>query len=107
MSREKGVMAVVAGHLAIVGLGAGLQDAFSEAAHLDGGKKPIRADADEAQPRTDAAKSLLRRGEPSQWIPGVHGTQNGQVSVGVEALNESLALVIQIAGDVEAPAGQT
>ena len=42
----------------------------------------------------------------AQRIPGVHGAQNGEIGIGIEALDESLALVIEVAGNVESPADQ-
>src|SRR6202012_1372054 len=44
---QEGVVSVVAGHLAIVGLGAGQTNFFSKAAHGIGREEPVRADADE------------------------------------------------------------
>ena len=41
-----------------------------------------------------------------QRVPGVHGAQDGQVGIGVEALKEPLALVVQVAGNVESAANE-
>ena len=59
-----------------------------------------------AEAGLDATECLLRRGLAVQRIPGIHGAQDGEVGVGVEALDEPLALVIEIAGDIEAAADQ-
>ena len=81
--------------------------AFGKAPHLFSGKEPVGADADKAQPGLDSPEGLLGRSVAAQRIPGIHGAQDGQVGVGVEALDEPLALIIEITGDVEAPAGQS
>ena len=65
------------------------------------GNGRVGVDANEAEPRLDTAKRLLRRGITPQRIPGVHGAQDGEVGVGVKALDKSIALEIEVAGDVE------
>ncbi len=99
---QKGVMAMIAGHFAVVGLGARGSDGFGESPHIFGRKEPVRADTDKAELSADTAECLLRRGVPEQRIPCIHGAQNRQVGVGVKALNESIALKIKVAGDVKA-----
>ena len=39
-----------------------------------------------------------------QRIPGFHGSQNGKIGVGVEAIDKATSLVVEIAADIE-PAG--
>ena len=57
---EESVVAMSAGHLAVVGLGTGGTDGFGKAAHILGGKEPVGADADEAEARANAAEGFFR-----------------------------------------------
>src|SRR5580693_10236274 len=97
---------MAAGHLAKFGLRSGSANDAGELPNRIGWKEPVGADADKAEPGANAAESPGRRGVAVQGVPGFHGAQDGQVGVGVEAFDEALSLVVEVAGDVETSADQ-
>ena len=103
---QEGVVAVVTDHFAVLGLSAGGANGFGEPLHLAAGKSQSVLMPMKMQPGADAAEGLLRRVVAAQRIPGIHGAQNGEVGVGVEAVDEAPALVVEIAGDIEAAADE-
>src|SRR5579863_9136987 len=58
----------------------------------------------------DAAEDVFRRvrrgGGAAHRIPGLHGAKDGEIGVGVEAIDEALTLVVEIAADVETSADE-
>src|ERR1035437_5076736 len=99
-------MAVGAVHLAIIGMNAGRANGMGEATHSFRRKKPVRADPHKAEARTNSPKGLEGRRLTMQRVPDVHGPQDGQVGVGVKALDEPVTLVVEVAGNVKAATRQ-
>src|ERR1035437_5958699 len=99
-------MAVGAGHLLVIGLHAGGANGVGKVAHGLGRKEPVGADADKAEAGANPAKGFGCRGASSLRVPDVHGAQNGQIGVGVKAVDEALSLVVEVAGDVKAPSNE-
>ena len=95
-------MAVVGGHLAVVAAGAGGANDGGERAHVLGRKEPVGGDANQREVRGDARVGDVGRLVCADGIEDVHGAGDGDVGVGVEAGDEALALIVEVAGDVEA-----
>ena len=62
---------------------------------------PTKLSRARMRPKTSAGDAAA-----AQRIPGVHGAQDGQVGIGVETVDESAALVVEVAGDIEPAADQ-
>ena len=58
---QKGIVAVRTLHFAVIGMSAGLPNALGKTAHVGGGKQPVGADPDEAEPGADASESGFGR----------------------------------------------
>ena len=58
---QKGIMTVVGGHLAVVGLHSGGANGVSKVAYGFGWKKPVGADAHKAEPGANAAERFSGR----------------------------------------------
>ena len=97
-------MAVVGGHLAVVAAGAGGADDGGERADILGREEPVGGDAHQREVRGDARVGGVGHLVRADGIEDVHGAGDGDVGVGVEAGDEALALVVEVAGDVEATA---
>src|SRR5581483_5116477 len=104
--RQKRIVTVIARHLTIVDIRSGGAYLLSKAAHRVGGEEPVGADANEAEPRADTAVGLNRRSIAANRIPCIHRAQDGEIGIGIKAVDEALALVIEITGDVEAAADE-
>src|SRR6516225_10839299 len=100
-------MAVGAGHLAVIGGDAGLANGISKLAYRLRRKQPVGTDAHKAEPRLDAPERLQRRRAAAQRVPRIHCAQNGEIRIGVEALDESPALQVEIAGNIKTAADQS
>jgi hypothetical protein len=103
---EEGVMAVGAGHLAVVRCHTRGTDGISKLPHRFRREEPVGTDAHKAEPGLDASEDFLGRRMAAEWIPRFHGSQNGEVGVGVETLNKAASLEIKVAGDIEASPDQ-
>ncbi len=103
---QKGIVTVSAGHLAVLGVNPGGANCLGEFPDRIWRKQPVGADSHKNQAGANAAEGFPRRSTAIQRVPGVHGAQNGQVGIGVEAVDEPLSLVIEVAGDIETPANQ-
>ena len=88
---KEGVMAVGAGHLTVVRSHAGGTEGMSKLTYRFRREEPVGTDAHKAEPGLDASEHLLSRRMAVQRIPRFHGSQNGEVGVGVETLDKALA----------------
>src|SRR5579875_435369 len=103
---QESIVSVVAGHLAVLAMRAGGANGLGKAPYVGLRKEPVRADADESEPRADAAEGLGRRPVAAQRVPRIHGAQDGKISIRFEALDKAPALLIEIAGDIESSANE-
>ena len=103
---KKRIVAMCARHLPIIRIHPCRADHVCELPNRLRRKQPVRTDPHKAQPCTNSAKHLLRRCVSIQRVPGVHGAQDGQVSVGVKTVDESPPLVVQVARNIKSTANQ-
>ena len=104
---KKGIMAMGSGHFPILCMDAGGANCLGKVSDRGGRKEPVGADSHKTEPGLDSAKYLGCGAADGDGLPGVHGAQDGEVGIGVEAIDEPFALVVKVAGNIESPADET
>ena len=98
---EEGVVAEVGGKFGVTGAFAGAEEGLGDLAVLLGWEKPIAGEADDQRLGEHGREGLLEGAVGVVEVELVEGARDVEIRVGVEAVDERLALVPQVALDFE------
>src|SRR6476646_4092116 len=93
-------------HLPVIGMNSDGANRGGEFSHGIRKKQPVRTDSNEAEPGANISECLFERGVPVQRVPSVHHAHDGEVGIGIEALKKPVALMIEIACNIETAANE-
>ena len=94
-------MAEVGGKFGVAGAFAGAEESLGDLAVLLGWEKPIAGEADDQRLGEHGREGLLEGAVGVVEVELVEGARDVEIRVGVEAVDERLALVPQVALDFE------